>query len=82
LGDATPLQWRNAEFLKPDVVFITCAYAITPSAWQITKNLGSDKIVLLHMPDQQNDPDGLWNAVSNVVDSEILTPEMGYNYML
>lgn len=82
LGDATPLQWKSAEFLKPDVVFVSCAYAMTPSAWQITKNFGADKIVLLHMPDRHNDPDGLWDAVSNVVDTEILIPEMGNNFIL
>lgn len=82
LGDASPLQWRNTDIPKPDVVFVPYAYAITPSAWQITKNLGADKIVLLHMPDRQNDPDSLWDAVSYVVDTNILTPEMGCNYLL
>ena len=82
LGDASPLQWKRIELPKLDVVFIPYAYAITPSAWQITKNFAAEKTVLLHMPDRQNDPDGLWDAVSAVVDTEILTPEMGCNYLL
>lgn len=77
LGDASPLQWKNIALPKPDVVIVPYAYIITPSAWKWTKDLGADQIVLLHMPDRQNDPDGLWNAVADVVDTKIHTPDMG-----
>lgn len=82
LGDASPLQWKDATLPRLDVVCIPYAYAITPSAWQITKNFEAGKIILLHMPDRMNDPDGLWNAVSDVVDSRILIPELGENLIL
>ena len=82
VGDASPLQWKNMELPKPDVVFVPYAYALTPSAWQITKSLDPEKIVLLHMPDRGSDPDGLWDVATAVVDTEILTPEMGENISL
>ena len=41
LGDASPLQWRQTEDLpKPDVVIVPYAYAITDTAWQITRQFG------------------------------------------
>ena len=82
LGDASPSQWKNFELPKPDVVFLPHAYALTSYAWQITKSFNSEKIVLLHMPDRGNDPEGLWKAVADVVDTDILIPEMGSEYQL
>ena len=82
LGDASPLQWHSIALPKPDVIFVPYAYAITSSGWQITQNFGAEKIVLLHMPDQQNDPDGLWKAVDKVVDTPIFIPEIGVNHTL
>ena len=79
LGDASPLQWRNADFPKPDVLIVPYAYATTQSAWNMTKELAPKKVVLLHMPDREDDTFGLWDAVeATVMNAELLQiPAMG-----
>ena len=68
MGDSAPLQWRGREDIpKPDILLITYAYALTASAWEFTRSLGAKKILLLHMPNRENDPAGLWNGVEAVV---------------
>ncbi len=68
LGDASPLQWRGREeFPKPDVLIVPYAYATTDTSWQITKALGAGTVILLHMPPEENDPVGLWQAMRNTV---------------
>lgn len=68
LGDSAPTQWRNREDLPgPDVLLVPFAYAITPAAWELTKSLGAKHVLLLHMPEQSNDPVGLWPGVESVV---------------
>lgn len=64
LGDAAPMQWRSREDLpKPDVLLVPYAYANTEASWAFTKSLGAEKIFLLHMPEEQDDSIGLWDAV-------------------
>ncbi len=80
MGDASPLMWKDAEkFPKPDVVIVPYAYAITPSAWNITKNLGAKEIVLVHFPLRECDEHGLWSlAEQNVCgDTSVHIPEIG-----
>lgn len=67
LGDASPLQWEGRDDLpKPDVLIVPYAYAITPSAWRTAKALCNKTILLVHMPLQEYDPNGLWNLVTTV----------------
>ena len=62
-GDSSPSQWRNCDDLpKPDVLIVPYAYANTPSSWGFTKSFGA-VVVLVHMPDEENDTVGLWTAV-------------------
>lgn len=80
MGDASPLMWKNADsFPKPDVVIVPYAYAITASAWQITKNLGAGEIVLLHLPQRECDEYALWDAVEKTAgsDSSLHIPQIG-----
>ncbi len=68
MGDSAPLQWRGREDLpRPDILLIPYAYALSASAWEFTRSLGAEKILLLHMPARDNDPAGLWNGVEAVV---------------
>lgn len=80
VGDAAPMQWRGRTDLpKPQVLVVPFAYAITTAAWQLTKSLGAEKIVLLHMPEEGNDPCGLWQQVRQTAggDTSLLIPKVG-----
>ena len=84
-GDASPMSWKRLEGLpKPDVAVITYAYALTESAWRQVKSWGAAHIVLLHLPDRQNDPHGLWPAVqaTTAADPTLLIPEVGETLIL
>lgn len=62
-GDAAPTQWRQHSLPKPDVLIVPFAYCNTPTAWSVTRELGAEAVVLLHMPARQDDAVGLWSAV-------------------
>ena len=64
MGDATPTQWREVGG-RADVIVAPFAYALSDSAWKMTCSL-ADKVVLIHMPDRVDDPDGLWPQVEAV----------------
>jgi L-ascorbate metabolism protein UlaG (beta-lactamase superfamily) len=66
-GDASPSQWGRMHLPRPDVLIVPYAYCNTPSAWAATKALGAKYVVLLHMPDRQDDSIGLWTAVEETV---------------
>ena len=81
MGDATPNIWRKREDLpRPDVIIGPYAYA-TGSAWQLCKDLGAKAVVLLHLPEQDKDPYGLWDAVRQTVGEDpapkLWIPQMG-----
>lgn len=63
VGDASPLCFAHREDLpKPDVLIAPYAYA-TGSGWDITKHLDPSAVVLLHLPEREHDPYGLWQQV-------------------
>ncbi len=67
LGDASPLQWKGRDELpRPDVLIAPFAYA-TCGGWDITRRLAPKAFVLVHLPDREDDPHGLWNQVEAVV---------------
>ncbi len=74
LGDAAPMQWRGKDLPKPDVLVVPYAYANTPSGWALTKSLGAEHVVLLHMPKREEDTIGLWDAVNAVLENEEKKP--------
>lgn len=85
LGDSAPTLWRDRkDLLKPDVLVVPYAYAITPASWAISQGLGSRHMVLLHMPAREQDSLGLWDGVEATVgrDSSLLIPEMGQSLEL
>ncbi len=80
MGDASPLELKKmADLPKPDVLIAPYAYAITESAWRMTKETGADKVVLIHLPPKENDNYGLWQAVEDVTqgDCSLCIPKMG-----
>lgn len=80
MGDASPLSLRNMkEYPAPDLLIIPFAYAITPSAWRMTKETGAQRILLLHMPMREDDTEGLWDMVKDTVkeDPSLFTLNVG-----
>ena len=50
LGDSSPTLWKDrADIPKPDVLIVPYAYTITPSGWALTRSLGAEKVILLHI---------------------------------
>ncbi len=71
VGDASPLQWKDFTGLpKPDVLIVPFAYCNTKASWTLTKSLGAKDVLLVHMPDRENDPFELWDAVQNTTENE------------
>jgi L-ascorbate metabolism protein UlaG (beta-lactamase superfamily) len=68
-GDASPSLFRNTDLPKPDVLIAPYAYAMG-SGWEITKALAPKTLVLLHLPERENDLAGLWNAVEDTIADE------------
>lgn len=64
MGDAAPAQWRGIGE-RADVIIAPFAYAMSDSAWRMTCDL-ADRVVLVHMPQRDNDPDSLWPQVEAV----------------
>ena len=65
-GDAAPTQWEGGS-IRPDVLLAPFAYAATPAAWRIVERLAPERLVLLHLPARDNDPEGLWQAVESTL---------------
>ena len=79
VGDAAPSQWKNRTDLpKADVLIAPYAYANTRSTWELTCSL-AEKIVLLHLPERDKDPYGLWDGVESVTRSaaNLWIPQLG-----
>ena len=85
MGDASPLEWKKKENLPtPDVIIAPFAYANTASAWKMTESFGAETIVIVHMPDRENDTYGIWEAVENTVGNSknVFIPKMGESIIL
>ena len=67
-GDASPSQFRKLSLPKPDILIVPYAYCNTATAWSFTGQLGAKKVVLLHMPDRDEDTLGLWSAVKTTTE--------------
>lgn len=79
MGDASPSQWKNRQDLPgPDVIIAPFAYANTNAAWKTTCALGAKKVVLVHLPERNQDAAGLWTAVEQTVGDckDVFIPEM------
>lgn len=79
MGDASPNELKKVSgFKAPDILVVPYAYAISDFAWRTTKSLGAKAVVLVHLPERQNDPYNLWNEVEKYTKSEenVYIPEM------
>ena len=67
--------------IRPDVLLAPFAYAATPAAWRIVERLAPERLVLLHLPAREDDPEGLWQAVETTLsrcrDISVTIPDMG-----
>ena len=81
LGDAAPVQWRNRTDLpRPDVIIAPYAYGNTKLGWELACSL-TKALVLLHLPERDNDLFGLWQSVEQVTSGntsmKLWIPEIG-----
>ena len=81
MGDASPLHWQSYENLPhPDVLIAPYGFLIG-RGWDYCKKINPGIIILLHLPERENDPYGLWEAVKQIPctenDPKILIPDMG-----
>lgn len=81
-GDAAPSQWRQQSLPKPDVLLVPFAYCNTLTAWNLTQEKGASAVILLHMPDRQEDSVGLWSAVEETTNlpPQLYIPSMGESF--
>lgn len=81
LGDASPLEMKKLfHFPKPDVLLIPYPYVSTPPALKLVEGVLPCKIVLLHLPLQADDPDGVWQTAAPGMEQlkhYLFVPELG-----
>lgn len=81
LGDSSPLQWKmRPELPKPDVMIVPYAYGMG-AGWELCCKLAPQAVVLLHLPERNADPYGLWEAVEATAvqgtGPKLYIPDMG-----
>ena len=86
LGDASPAELKRlAPFAKPHVLMIPYPYISTPAALKMVEAYLPCKIVLLHMPLQKDDPEGLWEGAKagmEYLKAYLYMPQMGETLIL
>ena len=85
MGDASPFELQKLENQpKPNVLIVPYAYAATPSAWRKTRATGAEKIIILHMPNRENDPYELWSTAEATTQGEagVYIPDIGQTIVL
>lgn len=77
-GDASPASLRN---VSADIVIAPFAYANTSAGLKAVVNTGAKDLVLLHMPECDPDPYGIWEsvraAISGQNEIQVHIPKMG-----
>lgn len=70
VGDATPACWKDAAFrIKPDVLIAPYPYVTTRIGWQTVMGFAPKTMVLVHMPDRESDPDGIWPMAERALET-------------
>ena len=80
MGDVSALALKEMDrFEKPDLLIVPYACVNTLSSIKNTKMIGAKKIIVLHLPERENDEYKLWDAVEKCIENEenILIPEIG-----
>lgn len=71
MGDAGPLMLKKmAGYEKPDVLFAPFAYFNSSSSLELTKSVGAKKIIVLHLPDKNNDEFKICESVQESIKNE------------
>lgn len=66
-GDAAPTQWRQKELPAIDALIVPYAYCNTPPAWDLSKSLGVKTVVLVHMPEENEETKPYYDPVRETV---------------
>lgn len=85
MGDASPSELKKlASFPNPNVLIVPFAYVNTKNTLDSIKQLNPDKIIVLHMPDEEKDEFGLWETVKDTIKAEtnIVIPEIGETVLI
>ena len=81
MGDAAPGQLKLMEkFPKPEVLVVPFGFLLSDSAIALVKTYLPCAIVLVHMPDKNHDPEGIWDAVApgiHQLAEYLYTPDLG-----
>ena len=80
-GDAAPGQLAG---IHADVLIAPYAYAVTAAGWKAAAQL-AEQLILLHLPDPEQDPHGLWQAVQAVTQTpgpKLYIPGVGQTVVL
>ena len=77
-GDAAPAAIKG---VRADVVIAPFAYANTPLGLKTVKEIGAKHLVLVHMPEFDPDPYGIWESVRAAISGQnviqVHIPKMG-----
>lgn len=82
MGDASPISLKKLEnFPRPDVLIAPYAYANTAAAWAQTMALSPKTVVILHLPEREQDVFGLHQQVEETAGTweGLWLPEIGEN---
>jgi len=71
-GDAAPTQWRQKKLPHIDVLIVPYAYCNTLPAWELTKSLGAKTVVLVHMPEENEQTRDYYDPVRQTVGNDCL----------
>lgn len=81
LGDASPSELKRFSGLpKPDTLIVPYPYVSTPPAVKMLEGYLPCKIVLLHLPNVSDDPEGIWQAAAPGMEQlkpHLYVPELG-----
>ena len=81
MGDASPMELKKLpSYPKPDVLLVPYPYISTPAAMKLVEQLLPCKIVLLHLPAKENDPEGIWQSIETglaYLKDYLFVPELG-----
>lgn len=86
MGDASPVELLKLRpFPKPDVLVVPFPYVSSPGAVRKVIEWNPEQVVVVHLPLKEQDPDGLWRAVSEyakLLTMPVWTPEIGQTILL
>ncbi len=80
MGDASPQTIKNMDkFPKPDVLFVPFAYINSEVSLRLTKSIGAEHIIVLHLPKRKDDKYKIYESFEHLIVNEknIYTMNLG-----